>query len=456
MSKTLRKNKSSIKNKSSRKNNKSKKNFKRNGKARNFKINKMRGGERVMDEINEKINAKNTRLLLYGGLNEEELNILSTALQTNRTLEPPIKFVEADDLIKNPQNPKFETFTTLQTFFAGLYIKNSNIQDDILGGILAPGLKQMTNLRSLIIDNNKIGAVGAQALAEGLIVNTTLKLLDISNNNIGDEGAIALAKALENKEEFTTLTITNNNIGVEGGKALANALRGKNKFQDLDITNNNIGNEGVKALTEVLDETGIQYLRLARNNINSEGEGTNPIGDALPSLEFIRVLDISFNNIPVGNGVLKYIKVLRYNQNFTDLYINDTKMNNIGAKSIAYVLKKNNCSLQTIKINNNEIGDEGAIALAEALKINDTLKYLYINNNKIGDAGAKAFATVLGKNGGNTRLEGLYINGNPINNIGNKYLSNAINSRAHTSNEIYILFGSVGPVATNISNLARL
>ena len=69
-------------------------------------------------------------------------------------------------------------------------------------------------------------------------------------------------------------------------------------------------------------------------------------------------------------------------------------------------------NLQALKLNNvlhtlvlgsllggNNIGDRGAIALAEALKINVTLQELYLSDGMIGDAGAMALAEGLKVNG---------------------------------------------------------
>lgn len=48
-----------------------------------------------------------------------------------------------------------------------------------------------------------------------------------------------------------------------------------------------------------------------------------------------------------------------------------------------------------IKFNNNTIGDEGAKAIAEALKVNLSLKELWISENKICAEGVKAIAEAL-------------------------------------------------------------
>ena len=48
-------------------------------------------------------------------------------------------------------------------------------------------------------------------------------------------------------------------------------------------------------------------------------------------------------------------------------------------------------SLTTVELNNNNIGDEGAKALAEALRVNHTLRKLDLRgNNGSGDAGKEA------------------------------------------------------------------
>ena len=46
-------------------------------------------------------------------------------------------------------------------------------------------------------------------------------------------------------------------------------------------------------------------------------------------------------------------------------------------------------------MSNNNIGVEGAKAIAEALKVNKSITELYLWNNNIGDEGAKAIAEAL-------------------------------------------------------------
>ena len=57
---------------------------------------------------------------------------------------------------------------------------------------------------------------------------------------------------------------------------------------------------------------------------------------------------------------------------------------------------------------NNNISDQGAIAIAEGLKVNASMKILGLASNKIGDAGAIAIAKALEVNA-NLKLGNLFV-----------------------------------------------
>jgi hypothetical protein len=99
----------------------------------------------------------------------------------------------------------------------------------------------------------------------------------------------------------------------------------------------------------------------------------------------------------------------------------DLSGNNIGddgAKAIADALKVNH-SLETLYLNDNNIGDDGAKAIADALKDNKSLDKLDLDDNKIDDDGAKAIADALKVN---HRLESLLLRNNNISADGKEYL----------------------------------
>jgi Ran GTPase-activating protein (RanGAP) involved in mRNA processing and transport len=64
-------------------------------------------------------------------------------------------------------------------------------------------------------------------------------------------------------------------------------------------------------------------------------------------------------------------------------------------KVVAHLIATKLPVLSTLILWKNNIGDEGAKAIAEALKVNTVLTVLYLGENNIGDDGAKAIAEAL-------------------------------------------------------------
>ena len=74
------------------------------------------------------------------------------------------------------------------------------------------------------------------------------------------------------------------------------------------------------------------------------------------------------------------------------------QIGDVGAKAIAEALKSSG-SLVTLDLNSNRIGNEGAKAIAEALVSSGSLATLVLSHNTIGNEGAKALAEVLASSG---------------------------------------------------------
>uniref|UniRef100_A0A8B9H7T0 Uncharacterized protein n=1 Tax=Astyanax mexicanus TaxID=7994 RepID=A0A8B9H7T0_ASTMX len=106
----------------------------------------------------------------------------------------------------------------------------------------------------------------------------------------------------------------------------------------IKLTNNNITEEGCHALTSVLCSNPSNLIEL----------------------------DLSFNNL--GNS---------------------------GVQHICSMLKKTNCKLQKLELNNCSITDVGCDAVASALHSNFSLKELDLDKNKIGQSGVQKLSDLL-------------------------------------------------------------
>jgi Ran GTPase-activating protein (RanGAP) involved in mRNA processing and transport len=80
-------------------------------------------------------------------------------------------------------------------------------------------------------------------------------------------------------------------------------------------------------------------------------------------------------------------------------------------------------SLKKICLENNNIKDRGAIALAKCLEENDTMLSIYLENNAIGRDGAVALGEMFSNK---FKLSKLNINSNPIGDEGFKSIANGL------------------------------
>jgi patatin-like phospholipase/acyl hydrolase/Ran GTPase-activating protein (RanGAP) involved in mRNA processing and transport len=119
---------------------------------------------------------------------------------------------------------------------------------------------------------------------------------------------------------------------------------------------------------------------------------------------------------------IQWQRLLRNDSTLQQLNLVYNQIGEEGAEALAEALKINS-TLQWLVLNSNQIGDAGTGTLAEALKVNRTLQQLNLNLNRIGDAGAKALAAALQVN---STLQQLELHGNEIGEEGAKALAEAL------------------------------
>ena len=82
-------------------------------------------------------------------------------------------------------------------------------------------LGKKPNLKSLALNNCKLGLRQIQALTEVLAENDVLKELYLYSNKLGPNEAADISRILQNKRKLTALGLSNNNIGADGAIQLA-------------------------------------------------------------------------------------------------------------------------------------------------------------------------------------------------------------------------------------------
>ena len=121
-------------------------------------------------------------------------------------------------------------------------------------------------------------------------------------------------------------------------------------------------------------------------------------------------------------GARALAEALKTNKALTSLNIHSNSIKADGARALAQALKTNK-ALTSLILRNNLIGADGARALAEVLKSDSALTSLDLEVNSIGNEGARALAEALKSNGA---LASLDLGGNSIGNAAQRAVQAAL------------------------------
>ena len=171
-------------------------------------------------------------------------------------------------------------------------------------------------------------------------------------------------------------------------------------FDNLHIENPSATTDPVLVIKK---EKGMKFEKVGNELGVKFGYGADKINDFNKEIEELKkyleenptvtTLNLFSNDIgPEGAKALA--GVLKENKTLTTLNLGSNNIDSEGAKALAAALEVNK-TLTTLNLSDNNIGPEEAKALAEALEVNKTLTTLDLFHNNIGPEGAKELAEAL-------------------------------------------------------------
>jgi len=195
----------------------------------------------------------------------------------------------------------------------------------------------------------------------------------------------------------------------------------------LDLANSNLPVTELAAVLKCVGETSanssLQHLRLGGNCFLHDDLRT--ILDPSPSfLTTLSSLDLRYNPLgPEGAEILAQWLQEREQKCCKMLYLEGTKLGDRGAAAIANVT-----TLEEVYLGSNDIGPEGATALAETACT--SWRRLFLEGNRIESEGASSFVEALqnATTAGTKTLERLYADNNGISKDMSLRLGNAVGS----------------------------
>ena len=127
--------------------------------------------------------------------------------------------------------------------------------------------------RFVLQSDNRIGDVGVVGLCEALHHNKSLKSLELSFNLITHASMESLSYALWNYTSMNVLLIDNNKLGDIGAKLLASCLASMN-LTHLNVAFNDIGPEGVTSLLHAclmpINSSSMSILNISGSTLNTD------------------------------------------------------------------------------------------------------------------------------------------------------------------------------------------
>lgn len=191
-----------------------------------------------------------------------------------------------------------------------------------------------------------------EALAE-VLGATMVEDVDLSRNAITGRGGGRLAHVI-GQTCVQTLLLAHNALGKEGCAAFEDL----GPVKQLDLSANQIGDEGCSSVAKLLRADGCHHLALRQNEISDDG----------------------------ARALARMLKHL------VDLDISENAIADEGAECLAACLGER---LTRLNMRFNQVGDDGAIALARSLCNNSSVRVLILSDNAIGDDGVTALAAIV-------------------------------------------------------------
>jgi uncharacterized protein (TIGR02996 family) len=291
----------------------------------------------------------------------------------------------------------------------------------------------LAGLKRLDLADCGIEADGVRAVAESLHL-AGLESLDLSGaplgdpSQAGDEGALLLA-ASPHLSNLRELSLKAHTLGGEGAAALVSSPRLSNLVR-LDISYNRfIGPEGGARLVASVNLPHLQALNLGWANIGSRNVEALFSSGRLPALQDVdleycdldlltlgricnspagaRLRRLALDNLDLGDAMFARLAPLR----LRSLVVANNQLGPEGARALADLPLLE--GLRELNLDWNDFGDDGAAALAASPRAAN-LRVLHLGSNTIGLAGARALAASEHLAG----LRELHLWGNKLGNAG--------------------------------------
>jgi hypothetical protein len=197
-----------------------------------------------------------------------------------------------------------------------------------------------------------------------LKMNNDVTHLSLANNGLESDDCAALATLIRENKTIISLDLSNNKLGGEGVAKLADALLHNSSIEDLDLSANGLAKSAGKALAPAIGkrECSIKRLQLAGNQLGIYGTEELCSGLRVNT----SILSLGLQNNGLGNdGAMKLAEILPPKEESIDAIWMIVQQEG----SPAF-----NTTISQVNVEGNRIDDNVALDVARRIWINDQIQ----------------------------------------------------------------------------------
>ena len=266
----------------------------------------------------------------------------------------------------------------------------------------------LQHLEYLDLFENPIDEGGAVNLVTSLTKFSTIKELHLYATGVGFEDCKALSELLATSKNIEVLDIGVNDLSSDSVQCILDGLSHNTSLEKLDMRHSIFSSVNVLHLASVLRvNTRLKELNIVYCHIQSSD--SVHLAKALEENTTTQLQTLWLQGNPIGSeGAVAFADMLATNKSLAKLY--RCSIRGEGAVCLAKAMEKNSIVTE-FDISCNPIGSEGAVAFANMLATNKSLAELDMSWCSIQGEGAVCLAKAMEKNSSVTEF---YITGNPI------------------------------------------
>ena len=280
--------------------------------------------------------------------------------------------------------------TTTDYFVAGYCLAHSNCTwivyfssvDDVAMEFLSKGCNHQlpeTGISSQLGSFSLSGSITAEGVRHFLTIPNSLlqhiQHLDLNDNKLDRRACDVLAEGVQRMPCLETLSLRDNSrIGCGGAVQLVSSLH-SSKLRELDMNGTGISDPDFECLASYIHSTtSLKGLNIEGNDISVES--IDSLCKALSANSSMRKLDMNYCQLTTSHCVCLG-QLLRHpiHCKIEWLYLSRCGLTSDGVGEVVSGLSDNH-TLRELRLNSNQIGSEGAVAIATMLKTNSSLEVL--------------------------------------------------------------------------------